>query len=316
MMSPGTGKQYEEICRCLPKPIADPLRCLDEPFIDRIQEIRLRVHQPLSVFDGREVCFLFSGGRCDLPHQGLYMTKQLLQEALIGLSGYSLHSHSAELERGYLTAPGGCRVGVVMDGENGADAESPVALNIRIAKEFPGAADFVLPIWEKANGLIIAGPPGSGKTTILRDIAKKISLISEKITVIDERYELSGISQGVPSFDLGPCTDIITGIEKAKAIRRAIRVLSPRVILCDEIASLEEIAEIQSALYCGVKFLVTVHCGEKGEIFSSPMIHCLMDTNAFSHILLLRPDPNDTTGPYLLKREEYLHEMDWHTHCV
>lgn len=315
-MNAGTETQYQAICSCLPKPIADPLRCLDKSIRDRIQEIRLRIGQPLSIFDGREICFLSFRGTSVSPDRGIILTQELLRGALIGLCGYSLHSHSSELEKGYLTASGGCRVGVVMDGEGTADAGIPIALNIRIAKERPGVSEKILPCWNKASGLIIAGPPGSGKTTILRDIAKKTSLKSQKVTVIDERYELSGMCRGIPSFDLGPCTDILAGMEKAKAIRRSIRVLSPRVILCDEVASEHEITEIRSALYCGVKFLVTVHCGGREDLFSAPMVHSLMETGAFSHLLLLPPDPTGKEEQYLLTREEYQNEMAWRTDGV
>ena len=73
------------------------------------------------------------------------------------------------------------------------------------------------------KGVLVAGPPSSGKTTFLRDIARSLSLgrfaSGRRVAIVDERGELGG-------FDLGPCADILRGYPKETGLEVALRVLS------------------------------------------------------------------------------------------
>lgn len=88
------------------------------------------------------------------------------------------------------------------------------SLNFRISHQIPGASDkvirYVLDIPNNTvfNSLIVS-PPGCGKTTIIRDIAKKISNgMSEinfrgiDVTVIDERGEIAALNRGISCNDV------------------------------------------------------------------------------------------------------------------
>ena len=181
-----------------------------------------------------------------------------------------------------------------------------LSLCIRLPRELPGAAREVYPVWRKSSGIILAGPPASGKTTVLRDLCRMISAGVQdgpcRTVLIDERNELSGWDGKRAAFRLGPCTDILFGIPKEQALRRAIRTLSPQVILCDEIADGREAAAIREGFYCGVKFAVTVHCGSRQEMGGNVILRELMRTGAFSHIHLLGL-PAGTKGVTVTKDE-------------
>ena len=181
-----------------------------------------------------------------------------------------------------------------------------LSLCIRLPRELPGAAREVYPVWRKSSGIILAGPPASGKTTVLRDLCRMISAGVQdgpcRTVLIDERNELSGWDGKRAAFRLGPCTDILFGIPKEQALRRAIRTLSPQVILCDEIADGREAAAIREGFYCGVKFAVTVHCGSRQEMGGNVILRELMRTGAFSHIHLLGL-PAGTKGETVTKDE-------------
>ena len=84
-------------------------------------------------------------------------------------------------------------------------------------------------------------PPGCGKTTLLRDMTRALSLRGIKVAVCDERSEIAGMYDSVPSFDLGPRTDVLDGCDKTRGIAMLIRSMSPQVIVTDEMGRQEDI---------------------------------------------------------------------------
>ena len=140
-------------------------------------------------------------------------------------------------------------------------------LNIRIAHEKIGCADELFELFFRhgARSLILGGKPLSGKTTLLRDLARRLSE-THRVTIIDSRNELSGSVRGTPSFDVGKNTDVLCGAEKSDGIMMALRTMSPEVIICDEIADDEE--AVERCAFCGVKLIAAAHAGSIAELKS------------------------------------------------
>lgn len=274
----------------LPLTVADALQNTSPEIRNGMTELRLRAGKPLAVTVGKKTVFLSAAGAASSVENGLIVPCKTVQEALLSLCGHSLHGIEKTLEQGYFTATGGFRVGVCMKPDGGRQGEA-LSLCIRLPREVIGAAKEIYPIWKKSSGFILAGPPASGKTTVLRDLCRMVSTGFDdapcRTVLIDERNELSGWNGNETAFQLGPCTDILSGIPKEQAIHRAIRTLSPEVILCDEIADEKEAKAIRDGFYCGVKFAVTMHCGSRKEMSDNVILNELMGTGAFSHICLL-----------------------------
>ena len=80
-----------------------------------------------------------------------------------------------------------------------------------------------------SKGLLIAGPPSCGKTTLLRDLARQLATgaggIPKKVAIIDERGELAGTYCGIPQNDLGLCSDILDHYPKGEGMIQAVRCL-------------------------------------------------------------------------------------------
>lgn len=289
----------------LPSGITELLQRVPPEILNRMTELRLRAGQPPAVTVGARTLFLSSEGTTVTAEKGLLIPQETVQETLLSLCGHSLHGIEKTLDQGYFTAAGGFRVGVCML-PDAVRQGLALSLCIRLPRELPGAAREVYPVWRKSSGIILAGPPASGKTTVLRDLCRMISAGEQdgpcRTVLIDERNELSGWDGKRAAFRLGPCTDILFGIPKEQALRRAIRTLSPQVILCDEIADGREAAAIREGFYCGVKFAVTVHCGSRQEMGGNVILRELMRTGAFSHIHLLGL-PAGTKGATVAKDE-------------
>ena len=199
---------------------------------------------------------------------------------------------------------GGHRVGVcgtaVYEENRVSGIRDISSLNIRIAREVYGAADELLRELDKEiSGLLIAGPPSSGKTTILRDLARQLSIKGKKVVVIDERGELGGAFQGICQNDLG-LSDVLTGFPKGEGILQAVRCLSPELIICDEAGSRQEAAAIEEGLNAGVGLITTLHAGSLEEIYRRSQGMQLLQSGAFYRIVLLegRSPPGTVQGIY------------------
>src|SRR5699024_8268105 len=85
------------------------------------------------------------------------------------------------------------------------------SFNIRIAQQMIGLATTVINLLHENNNYLhtlIVGAPQSGKTTILRDMARIISngfqqIAPKKVAIIDERSEIAASKNGIPQFDVG-----------------------------------------------------------------------------------------------------------------
>lgn len=305
--------EYDEALRYLPTALGRMLAAVPEGEKPRIQEVRLRAGRPLSVFDGVSSRFVTSRGELTRGGGGFLIDQPLLQETFVRLCDYSVHTHQGEMERGFVTTPKGDRVGlcacVVKERDGSVSCREISSLNIRISRELPGAGRELCRRWGMDRGLILAGGPGSGKTTLLRDLGRALASGEtgecRKVVYLDERYELSAMFQGTPRRDIGLCGDAVCGLPKREAMEQAVRTLSPEYIVCDELGSPEEVAELSAGLACGVKFLVSVHCGSRGELFRNPILGALMETGAFGMIALLDSPAAPSRVALTLTKEEY-----------
>ncbi|WP_085833313.1 stage III sporulation protein AA [Clostridium merdae] len=264
---------------------------------ESVQEIRMRVNLPLSVFNGVQSFFVTGNGISRKAEDGIPVFREDMEETFRCLCNYSVYTHQNEIRNGFLTIKGGHRVGVcgtaVLEEGQVTGLRDISSFNIRIARQISGAADEILALLgeEIVRGVLLAGAPSTGKTTILRDLARQLAgggaLPPRKITVVDERGELAGVYRGDAQNDLGCCCDILDGYPKSQGILQAIRALSPEVILCDELGSEKETAAVEEVVNAGVSLIVSVHAAEAGELLRRRQIRRLMETGAFHTVVLL-----------------------------
>lgn len=238
------------------------------------REVRLRPGQGAAVTLG------------DRIWQGEYrLSPRDVLQAAQALTGYALAARQEELSRGFVPLAGGHRLGIcgVMGPKGFREITS---LCVRLAHEIKGVGKDVFLLLQDASVLII-GPPGAGKTTLLRDVIRLFSLDGIQVGVADERGEIAGCRDGIPQLDVGPNTDVITGMDKAKALLLLIRAMAPQVVATDEIGGPEDAAAIMEAARCGVRVIATVHGKSVQEVRRRQGMEALFQQGAFQKTVVL-----------------------------
>ncbi len=273
------------------------LKKLSEPMIENIQEIRLRSNRPVVIVTATGSSFLTLSGKTSYIYSTncIIPTENEIFDTVNKMCGYSMHSHYEDILNGYVTLPNGARVGVVgtavYDKENVKSIKDINCLNVRIPRNVNGVSEqlFSSVFKEGLTNLLIVGSPSSGKTTILRDLSYQLSSGRMgkyyKTCVVDERKELFPNTKNIDS--LGPNTDVILGFPKGKGISIAVRTLSPDIIICDEIGTVEEADEIVNGMNSGVKFALSIHADSIEELQKKPIYKLLVSFGVIDNIVLL-----------------------------
>lgn len=279
--------------------LSPPLYRAAEPYFSNLenkaQELRLRLGRPLSIVCPKHTYFITRhGSLTDLPCGDLIkVSREEIQETFERLCDYSVYAHRREIVNGFVTLRGGHRAGIcgtaVTDKDGMVNVRDISSINLRIAREHKGCADAVFKaVKNDFGGVLLCGAPCSGKTTLLRDLARKISLSErQNVSLIDERGELAATTAGEAQNDVGLC-DVFDGYPKAQAMEQALRTMSPQVIVCDEIGSREDVRTVRQALNSGVRIIAAAHARTKQELFARQGLRELLSTGAFSTVIFLQ----------------------------
>ena len=169
-----------------------------------VTELRLRRELPcsLTLSDGRNIPLPISARRSELSAVLARMTEN------------SLHTHAAALRQGYIRLPDGSRVGVCGRAAERSQSGSAVGIGeinsmcIRISHPVCGVSDGIyehLRSRRFEGGVLFYGPPASGKTTLLRELAFRAASGSQpmRVALIDSRGELGCICDSGGSDSAG-----------------------------------------------------------------------------------------------------------------
>ena len=267
--------QWQEFLKLLPH---DLQQAVDKEYSRELLELRLRIGQrPELILRNRSVWF---DKKTDM---------QDLRFIINAVSQYSPWS-ARTMSNGYITANGGHRIGIcgdviVRDGTISGIRDIS-SLCLRVARSFRGISG------DRLNGsVLIIGKPGSGKTTLLRDLIRQRSeKVAGSVCVVDERFELFPLVQGKFCFDPGPCTDILSGCNKADGVIMLLRSMCPSSIAVDEITAPEDCDALLKAGWCGVKLLATAHASDKNDLLHRPVYNSIISNRLFDTLVIMQPD--------------------------
>lgn len=290
----GDTSQLYKIRAFLPQRISGALSRLDKSTLDKISEIRLRRDAITTVtIEGKNLLLTLSGisGK---KGEAIKPTKEEIEDFIYRFCKGSVYSHEATLSE-YFLVNDSVRVGIagnafIKDGSI-ISVESISSICIRLPRHISGCskkiADHIKENgFPEGKGILIASKPGVGKTTFLRDLAKALSCDTEtglrRVCVIDERHEIF-----MEKIFSDCCIDFISGVGKIKGMEIAARVLSPEIIICDEISGPDEAEKIIRRKNGGIVFIASVHSDSYEDVFSKDYLKRMFEEGVFSHLCVL-----------------------------
>lgn len=220
--------------------------------------------------------------------KGKETSSEQISEIFAALCEYSVHAYKKEICEGYITVKGGIRIGIcgtaVYEDDKIFGIKHISALNIRIPHEIKGVSDKISALYKNC-GILIIGPPCSGKTTMLRDISRKLST-EKRIVIIDERSEIAGTFHGIPKFDIG-FSAVMDGFIKADGMMRAVRSMAPEIIICDEFGGNEDIKSAMFSMKSGTNIIASIHAADEKDFIEKECFDKIIKSRIFKYFVFL-----------------------------
>ena len=295
MTSIDDKERFKQALRCLSPSIQKKLIPLSAQLCTKAQEIRLRLNRPLTIVCPDITYYVTEGsGLTSTPIEGSMFTvsRADIADTFQNICNYSVYTRQNEIANGFVTMHGGHRAGIcgtaVINNGKTVNVRDISSINVRIAREHRECARTLVDrLGSFDKGILICGAPCSGKTTVLRDLARILSTdFCKNVSLIDERGELAGTSSGVFQNDIGMC-DVFDSYNKSEAMIQAIRSMAPDIIVCDEIGTKDDISAIEHSVNCGVTVIASVHSSNECELRKKENTRRIVSTGAFSKVVFL-----------------------------
>ncbi len=256
-------------------------------------EIRIRINKPIVInYKGNYQVLCRKDG---YNNTAIIANIELVEYVLNVATKQSLYAYNDQIKHCYVTTDSGIRIGVcgrVVSNEGKVSTIKNISsLNIRVSHQVPNCSEKILNfVYVNGNikNTLVISPPGAGKTTLIRDLAYKLS--NEKqvknLLIVDERFEIAGFGQN-SILQTGDYSDVISGCNKYFAFNEALKTMSPAVIVTDEISTEDDISSIKETIKSGVKVIATAHAGSIEDLKYKKYFDSIIKDKYFERIIVL-----------------------------
>ncbi len=253
------------------------LKGLVENFIGNVdikntEEIRVRANLPIEIMSGGVKVVLKNGNKAKIA------TQKDIADIIAYVTDNSFYAYETQFARGFLSYYGS-KIAIcgeaVYQGKELVSFRNITSLCIRIPREVKGIADKITAKTKRSDSILLIGMTATGKTTMLRELARKTS---DNTLVVDERKELY-----LSPNSLGDSTDVIFNMDKVSAIEKAIRGLNPSIIITDELYFQNELEALKKAKQAGISVISSFHGSSLESYFTSS----LCEKNLFDKYVVL-----------------------------
>ncbi|MDE7084533.1 MAG: AAA family ATPase [Clostridia bacterium] len=251
------------------------MSAIDNLNINFLNEIRLRRGQPVIIQYCGEYMYINRYGKSSNRTNAIVC--ESAEAVLHAAMSDNVYMYAEQLKNGFITVGRGVRIGIageyVMQGGDILTVKNVTSLNIRIPHDVYGSSDELYDIicGQPIKNTLIFSPPGCGKTTLLRDIARKISQSTfYSVLIFDERCEIAAIDGENEGFELGKSCDVVRGGNKFAAFTNSIRVMRPDVIITDELSGDGDLNSVKYAVECGISVIASSHTVDREKLKKFP----------------------------------------------
>lgn len=154
---------------------------------------------------------------------------------------------------------------------------SVVGLTCRVGRAISGSAEMVRDLIASSSSLLLMGPPGVGKTTAIREIARMLAdEYHKRVVIVDTSNEIAGDGD-IPHAGIGmarrmqvPKVDL-----QHKVMIEAVENHMPQVIVIDEIGTELEAVAAGTIAQRGVQLVGTAHGMTVENLIKNPSLQNL-----------------------------------------
>ena len=257
--------EFDQVLHCLPDRVQDRLMAIIPTARDHLVDVQMDLFRPVC-FASRGV----PGSRRHIRVHDCVVTQKDLDYVLGHCSpitdskraclGSSLH-----------------RCSVIRDADT--ETEDITGLTIRVARNVRGIAGAFSDMLSLGKSLLLVGPPGLGKTTLLRDVASTLSCehYDRNVMVVDTSNEIAGEGT-LPHAAIGDARRMKVGprTEQYRRMLEAVQNHTPDTLIIDEIGTKQEVFEAIGVKQRGVQLIATTHGRTLEDVVKNPDIRDLV----------------------------------------